>query len=79
MAPLRFPGRALAPAVVALFALLPNPGVSQAPDSRPTVIRAARMLDVASGTMVTDAVIVVVGEVITSVNPSRLPAGVRTA
>ena len=42
------------------------------------VIRAARMLDVEKGTMVSPAVVVVAGDRITAVNPAAAPAGART-
>lgn len=42
-----------------------------------TVIRAARMFDVIAGTVLTQAVVVVEGDRITSVNPATLPSGAR--
>ncbi len=41
----------------------------------PVVLRAARMLDVASGEMLQDVSVVVEGGIITAVNPNRSPAG----
>ena len=43
----------------------------------PVVVRAARMLDVASGEMVRDAVVVVEGGKITAVKPPSVPAGTK--
>ena len=44
--------------------------LSQAPPPAPVVIRAARMLDVEKGTVVSPAVVVVTGDRITAVNPA---------
>jgi imidazolonepropionase-like amidohydrolase len=41
----------------------------------PIVLRAARLLDVESGRMLSDAVVVVEGDRIVAVNPARLPQG----
>ena len=41
----------------------------------PVVVRAARLLDVASGEMLTDAVVVVENGLIAAVNPTELPEG----
>ena len=41
----------------------------------PVVVRAARMLDVASGQMLRNATVVVTGDRITAVNPATPPAG----
>jgi len=49
-----------------------------AQDTQPVVIRAARMLDVTSGRMLTNAAVVVQGDKITMVNPASPPAGART-
>lgn len=43
-----------------------------------TVVRAARMLDVESGRIVPNAVVVVEGEKIVAVNPAQPPAGAQT-
>ncbi len=43
----------------------------------PTVVRAARMLDVESGAMVPNPVLVVEDGRITAINPSRTPSGAR--
>lgn len=77
MVSLRYPGRVLALAATALFAVLPHLGVAQGtePAATPIVIRAARMLDVVTGRMVADPAVVVEGRTITAVNPDRLPAG----
>jgi imidazolonepropionase-like amidohydrolase len=48
-----------------------------AQDNQPAVIRAARMLDVASGRMLERAVVVVSGDKITGVNPASTPANAR--
>ena len=52
--------------------------LSQAPPPASIIIRAARMLDVEKGTVVSPAVVVVNGERITAVNPATTPAGART-
>jgi imidazolonepropionase-like amidohydrolase len=49
-----------------------------AQDSQPLVIRAARMLDVTGGRMLTSAVVVIQGDKIIAVNPATLPAGARS-
>jgi imidazolonepropionase-like amidohydrolase len=49
-----------------------------AQESQPVVIRAARMLDVTSGRMLTNAVVVVQGDKIAALNPAAPPAGART-
>jgi imidazolonepropionase-like amidohydrolase len=43
----------------------------------PVVVRAARMLDVETGEMLTNASVVVRGDRITAVNPSSMPSGAR--
>ncbi len=43
-----------------------------------TVVRAARLLDVVKGELVTNAVVVIEGERIQAVNPARAPAGAQT-
>ena len=43
-----------------------------------TVVRAARLLDVVKGEIVTNAVVIIEGERIQAVNPPRLPAGAQT-
>ena len=55
-----------------LIAVAASPSVAQ--DTQPTVIRAARMLDVSSGRMLDRAVVVVTGDRITAVNPAQAPA-----
>lgn len=47
-------------------------------DAQPVVIRAARMLDVTAGRMLTNAVVVIQGDRIVSVNPAIPPSGART-
>lgn len=65
--------------LLALAALHPESGLSaQTPAPAAVVIRAARMLDVEKGTMVSPAVVVVTGDRITAVNPAAAPAGART-
>ena len=49
----------------------------KAQDAQPTVIRAARMLDLASGRMLDRAVVVVTGDRITAVNPAQAPANAK--
>lgn len=66
----------LAGAVAALWALGPAAAGAGAQDV--TVVRAARMLDVRAGRMVENAVVVVEGETIRSVNPSSVPGDART-
>lgn len=70
------PTRFLLTVVLALAAL---PASAQTPTSnaQPLVIRAARMLDVTSGQLRTNAVVVVQGDRITAVQPSSTPAGAR--
>jgi imidazolonepropionase-like amidohydrolase len=43
----------------------------------PTLLKAARMLDVRSGQLITNASILVVGDRITAINPKDVPAGAR--
>src|ERR1041385_3967871 len=57
---------------------LGSPAALRAQDAQPIVIRAARMLDVSSGRMLTSAAVVVQGDRITAVNPATVPAGART-
>lgn len=59
--------------VVAVLILGPLPA-----DAEPIVIRAARMVDVANGRLLNNAVVVVDGDRITAVNPSTTPADART-
>jgi imidazolonepropionase-like amidohydrolase len=54
------------------------PAVTLAQDAQPIVLRAARMLDVTGGRMLTNAVVVVQGDKIAAVNPATLPSGHRT-
>jgi imidazolonepropionase-like amidohydrolase len=56
--------------------ILAAPALAQ--DSQPIVLRAARMLDVTGGRMLTNAVVVVQGDRIAAVNPATLPSGHRT-
>jgi imidazolonepropionase-like amidohydrolase len=62
-----------------LLAALPvraqGPTTAAAPT--PVVVRAARMLDMTSGQMLRDVSVVVMGDRITAVNPSTMPAGAR--
>ena len=67
--------------VVALLLLLSSPGsarTQQAQAGGATLVRAARMLDVVTGRMVTNARVLIEGGRITAVNPSTVPAGART-
>src|SRR5687767_15773543 len=56
--------------------LLPVPLPAQ--DTSLVVIRAARMLDVSTGRILGNAVVLVHGERIVGVNPTTVPAGART-
>jgi imidazolonepropionase-like amidohydrolase len=56
--------------------ILAAPALAQ--DSQPIALRAARMLDVTGGRMLTNAVVVVQGDRIAAVNPATLPSGHRT-
>ena len=49
-----------------------------AQDAPPVVIRAARMLDVTGGKMLSNATVVIQGDKIVLVNPATLPSGART-
>jgi imidazolonepropionase-like amidohydrolase len=60
--------------VLFLLSSLLLPSLLQA---EPLVLKAARMVDVAAGRIVSPAVIVVEGETIAAVNPDGLPAGAR--
>lgn len=60
--------------LVGLFVAM-SLGAAQSMAQEPVVIRAARMLDVVSGQMLTDAVVVVRGRTIEAVNPASLPSG----
>jgi imidazolonepropionase-like amidohydrolase len=68
--------RTLAAAALALLATAPLS--AQAPAPSPTVVRAARMLDVATGRMVANPVVVVENGRIAAVNPATVPAGAQT-
>ncbi len=62
-----------------LFLLLGAPGAQAAQQAQtPTVVRAARMLDIVNGRIVPDARIVIEGDRITAVNPTNVPARART-
>lgn len=58
-----------------LLVVAASPSVAQ--DTQPTIIRAARMLDLSSGRMLDRAVVVVTGDRITAVNPAQAPANAR--
>jgi imidazolonepropionase-like amidohydrolase len=60
-----------------LVSLLFPFGSFAAQEPAPVAIRAARMLDVASGRILSNAVVVVQGDRIVSVNPAAVPAGAR--
>ena len=61
-----------------LLAGLLSASVGSAQDAQPVIIRAARMLDVTSGRLLTNAVVVIQGDKITMVNPAAPPATART-
>jgi imidazolonepropionase-like amidohydrolase len=61
-----------------LLAALLFPVVLPAQDTSLVAIRAARMLDVAGGRILSNAVVLVHGERIVGVNPATVPAGART-
>ena len=61
-----------------LAGLLATPNAAPAQDAQPVVIRAARMLEVSSGRMLSNAVVVVQGDKIIAVNPAALPSGARS-
>ena len=61
--------------ILCLFA--PAASIAQQPAPTPVVVRAARMLDVSTGQMRRNAVVVVTGDRITAVNPASTPAGAR--
>ena len=61
-----------------LACLLLSPPSIAAQDTQAVVIRAARMLDVTGGRMLSNAVVVIQGDKIVTVNPATLPAGART-
>jgi imidazolonepropionase-like amidohydrolase len=48
-----------------------------AADAVPTIVRAARMLDVTTGRLVPNASVLVEGDRITAINPTTVPAGAR--
>jgi imidazolonepropionase-like amidohydrolase len=60
-----------------LVSLLFPFGSFAAQEPAPVAIRAARMLDVVSGRILSNAVVVVQGDRIVSVNPAAVPAGAR--
>lgn len=63
---------------LAILAATALPAVAQqAAGPTPVVVRAARMLDVATGEVRPNAVVVVTGDRITAVNPASPPAGAR--
>jgi imidazolonepropionase-like amidohydrolase len=74
---LRRRSHTLAVAAVALLAC-GSASSAQAPQAPAVVIRAARMLDVAAGRIVRNAVVVVQGDRIAAVNPAVPPAGAES-
>src|SRR5512139_189650 len=64
----------LAPIVLALIASVPVHSQVPAP-AAPTVVRAARMLDLGTGQMLRNVSVVVTGDRITAVNPASMPSG----
>ena len=64
--------------LIGLLLLVPGAVPAQSAQApQPTVIRAARMLDLTAGRMVANPVIVVEGDRISAVNPSAAPANAR--
>ena len=61
-----------------LLASLSLSAPAQAQDAPAIVIRAARMLDVTSGRILSNVSVVIQGDRIVAVNPAALPAGART-
>lgn len=61
-----------------LAGLLLSPSPTLAQDTTPVVLRAARMLDIGAGRILTNAVVVIQGDRIVTVNPATLPPGART-
>src|SRR5688572_31884947 len=66
------------PTRLLLLACLLLPVALPAQDTSLVAIRAARMLDVTSGRILGNAVVLVHGERIVGVNPTTVPAGART-
>jgi imidazolonepropionase-like amidohydrolase len=64
-------------ALTSFLTALPVQQLSAQEPAGPTVIRAARMLDVVSGRMVQNASVVIQGDRIVSVNPASTPSGAR--
>ena len=64
--------------ILLLAGLVLTPALTRAQGTPPIVIRAARMLDVSSGRMISNAVVVIQGDRIAAVNPVALPSGART-
>src|SRR5688572_13847968 len=66
--------------VLVCLTVLCQPAVAQMATAapQPVVVRAARMLDVESGRMLTNVRIVIEGDRIQSVNPATVPSGART-
>lgn len=66
--------------VLVCLTVLCQPATAQTPASTapPLVVRAARMLDVESGRMLTNVRVVIEGDRIQSVNPATVPSGART-
>jgi imidazolonepropionase-like amidohydrolase len=67
--------RRVAALAALLLVVVASPYAAQ--DNQPTVIRAARMLDLSSGRILDRAVVVVTGDRITAVNPDQAPANAR--
>ncbi|HEX6884270.1 MAG TPA: amidohydrolase family protein [Planctomycetota bacterium] len=63
--------------IPAVLAALPLALTAQAPNPPPRALHAARLLDVESGRMLTDATVLVAGERIVALNPRELPAGAQ--
>lgn len=69
--------RLLRPALILIAVALAAPAGAQAFRDSVTVIRAARMLDVATGNIIQNAAVTVTGDRITSISSSATPAGAR--
>jgi imidazolonepropionase-like amidohydrolase len=74
----RLPASIRRPLVATLLAPLAVAAQQPQAAATPTVVRAARMLDVTSGQLLRNVSVVVTGNRITAVNPATTPAGART-
>jgi len=69
--------RVILAALSSLWFALPGQSLAAQEAGGPSVIRAARMLDVVSGRMIENARVVIEGDRIVAVNPASLPSGAR--